>query len=246
MHWKMKILFCICAVVYFSAVGTEFLTAQPAQQIETSGFSAGAGFSTASGMKLESVIGETAAGVMSQEPNRILHGHANTGHSPGTVSTITVVTASGEGEILVSWTAVGRDGTHGQADSFDIRVATFALNASSFHLASTSVIVSAWPPGLVQNQVISGLPPGIVYHVAMITRDSANMSGRVSVEKTTSTFAVCPGSVTNLSAVSDIGGEMRLSWKVTGDDGYLGDLNPGIFRIDYSTDLEHVFSFEIV
>lgn len=241
MSWKIKILFCACAVVYFSAAGAKSLALE---QIETSGFSAGAGFSTGPGIKLESVIGETAVGIMTQSLNRILHGHANTGHSPGTVSTITVVTGSGEGEILVSWTAAGRDGTQGQADSFDIRVATFVLNASSFHLASMSVIVSAWPPGLVQNQVISGLPPGFVYHVAMITRDSANMSGRVSVEKTTSTFAVYPGSVTNLSAVSDIGGGIRLSWNVTGDDGYSGDLNPGIFRIDYSTDPGHVFSSE--
>ncbi len=244
MSRKIKILFCACAAVCFFAAGGKFLPVLQAQQIETSGFSAGAGFSTGSGVKLESVIGETAVGIMTQSLNRILHGHANTGHSPGTVSTITVVTGSSEGEILVSWTAVGRDGTHGQASSFDIRVATFALNASSFHQASKSVIVSAWQPGAAQNQVISGLPPGFVYHVAMITRDSANMSGRVSVEKATSTFAVYPGSVTNLSAVSDIGGEIRLSWNVTGDDGYSENLNPGIFRIDYSTDPGHIFSFE--
>jgi len=47
---------------------------------------------------------------------------------------------------------------------------------------------------------------------------------------------VSPGAITVLSALAGTNdGEINLSWIAPGDDEYTGDINPGTFRIQYST-----------
>lgn len=51
-----------------------------------------------------------------------------------------------------------------------------------------------------------------------------------------------PDPISSIALLSDAAGAVSLSWNVTGDDGAAGNLDPGSFRIDHSSDPYHSFS----
>lgn len=91
------------------------------------------------------------------------------------------------GQVTLRWTAPGDDGMSGQAAYYDIRYATFPLNASTWNLAT---IVPNPPapvaPGQPQEKSIGGLLPTVEYHFAVKTADeNFNWSAISNVAKRT-------------------------------------------------------------
>lgn len=51
-----------------------------------------------------------------------------------------------------------------------------------------------------------------------------------------------PGSVVSITAVTQSTGSLELSWNAPGLDGFKGDVVDGFYRVDYSSNPDHVFS----
>jgi hypothetical protein len=91
------------------------------------------------------------------------------------------------GQVTLRWTSPGDDGMSGQAAYYDIRYATFPLNASTWNLAS---VVPNPPmpqaPGQPQEKSIGGLLPTVEYFFAIKTADeNYNWSAISNVAKRT-------------------------------------------------------------
>lgn len=214
------------------------------KRLETQAFTSGLSVSSSSVKRLESVVGEISGRkAVSSKSQKVVSGHSSTSHTPGVLSDVAVSTQSaGEGEAGVTWTHKGRDGAVGQAASYEFKVATVPLDSSNFSSVPSVLSVSALAPGATSQRLLTGLPPGPLYYMASRARDGANLTGRVSPNKTFYTTAIAPDPVGSLSALSASAGAVHLTWNVTGDDGAYGALSPGYFRIDYSTDPAHPFA----
>ncbi|MBI4656700.1 MAG: hypothetical protein HY746_08155 [Elusimicrobia bacterium] len=211
--------------------------------LETNSVTSGLAISTSPTQKLESVIGEISGVQITGGTRKLLSGHSRTSHSPGVVSDIAVSTQSVlEGEISLWWTHKGRDGNVGQASSFDVKIASVPITYSNYASVQSVLSVTALSPGTTSQRTISNLPPGQMYYLSMRTKDSANLFGRISQNATFYTVAIPPDPISSLQIQTSSAGLINLSWNVTGDDGNTGNLNPGYFRIDYSTDAGHSFA----
>lgn len=88
--------------------------------------------------------------------------------------------------VVMAWTAPGDDGNSGTATTYELRFATFPINAGNFATA-TAVAPQPIPAlaGTPQNYVITGLTPGATYYVAMrALDDSGNWSALSNVAST--------------------------------------------------------------
>ena len=91
------------------------------------------------------------------------------------------------GEITISWTAPGDDGTSGTASVFDIRYSTIAaqspaISTTTFNASGSvsefSTIPDPLTGGSTQSMTITGLSSGITYYFALRTADEIpNWSG---------------------------------------------------------------------
>ncbi|MEM4367825.1 MAG: hypothetical protein QXO21_02255, partial [Candidatus Anstonellales archaeon] len=110
-------------------------------------------------------------------------------------------------------------------------------STSSAQVVFSSIIVQ----GRQEGHILQGLQPGVTYYIRMWTCDdngnwssisnAATAWAQVAVGDTTP-----PEAITTLSAlVGDNEGEIKLSWISPGDDGWVGDITGGKYRIRYST-----------
>jgi len=234
----------ISLIILFIFTHPLFIFSQT-KSFETNSFNT-LSISTSSTKKLESIIGEISGSNFIGSTKKIRSGFSNTSHSPGVVSDLITSTGSvGEGQVALSWTHTGRDGNIGQASSFEIKVATVPITYSNYNSINSALNVTALSPGNISSRTISNLPPGQLYYMAIRTKDSANMYSKISPNSTFYTYAIAPDPVNSISINTSSAALITLSWTVTGDDGNTGNLNPGYFRIDYSTDPSHSFSNSI-
>lgn len=190
-------------------------------------------------------VGQLASLPFSGTGHRAYSGHLNTNHSPGTITTLTAITGAAEAQVQLNWTAPGADGALNAASSYVLRFSTNPiLSQTLFESVSTRSIPNPQAPGSAESYTLTGLAPNATYYVAIEARDAAQNQGGLSnlIGNSTVTFAVPPAAIANLGvAVGGSGGQLLLSWTSPGDDGAVGNLNPGQFRIDYSTDSGHTF-----
>ncbi|TBR21280.1 T9SS type A sorting domain-containing protein [bacterium] len=111
---------------------------------------------------------------------------------------------------------------------------------------STSPAVAANWTLPVPEALRASLASGASYFVSVRAVDAAvpANSGSLAVGSTfTWTDATAPAAVTNLSALTGPSpGTLQLSWTAPGDDGALGNVLLGTYRIHYSTDPAAAFS----
>lgn len=177
--------------------------------------------------------------------NILFGGYLNINHQPGPVTDLVAVTASTEGVARLSFTAPGKDGSVGTATSYLMKYTTFPLTDQPiFNAATLAVSTPPAAPGILEVRTVGNLVPGPTYYFMVEALDEAKAQAELSntVNNSTHTFAIAPGDITNLTLVSNAGGQISLSWTSPGDDGAVGNISPGIFRVDYSSDTGHVFS----
>ena len=155
---------------------------------------------------------------------------------PATVSTLAATNPSPNSAVL-TWIAVGDDGTTGSATQYEIRYSTAPITTVNFG----SAILIATPPapkiaGAAESLLVAGLSPGTVYYFALKVADEVpNWSGlsNVTSQTTTTLDNTPPDPVIDLSAApGSNSGEMLLSWHATGDDGGSGTAR--VYEIRYS------------
>lgn len=224
--------------------GEVVLGAETVQRQEVSG---AYGYVSGTGQELEISVGQAVDGTLGG--GGVLYaGYLNTNHSPGTVTDLSALTGASEGTIDLSWTEVGGDGQVGLAASLIIKMATTPITTQAlFEAASTYAVLTPLAAGGFETQVVTQLKPGPDYYFAVVARDQAKNQGALSnlIGSSTQTIAIAPADVTGLSASAGPGGgAATLSWLSSGDDGGVGNLNPGQFRIAYSTAVAPAFTFD--
>lgn len=215
-----------------------------AEQVQRQELSGAQGTVSGSGQKLEISAGQSLDATFTG--GGILYaGYLNTDHAPGTVTDLSAVTGASEATAQVAWTEIGADGAIGQATALIVKVATAPITTQAlFEAASTYAVLTPLAPGGFESQVLMRLLPGPDYYFAVEARDAAKNQGALSNLVSTQTFALPPADITSLSAVTAGGGAAQLSWLSPGDDGNVGDLNPGQYRVAYSTAVAPVFAFD--
>lgn len=211
--------------------------------METQAVTGGLSVANSTAKILESVVGEISGAQMAGASNKILSGHSATSHSPGVAYDLATTTAPvGDGQVRISWTSVGRDGLVGSAASVIVKIATVPVTSANYDSITSSLTLAALASGTVDISTYSHLVPGPQYYAALRVRDSAGITGRLSAGSTFYTTAIPPAAVTTLSVQSSTSGALALAWNMTGASGAGGVFDPGVIRIDYSTDPAHSFA----
>jgi hypothetical protein len=135
--------------------------------------------------------------------------------APGPISDLQAASGFNAGEIVLSWTAPGDDGSVGTADSYEIRYSISTINESNWNTASAydNTIPAPLAAGQAQSLLMTGLYPGRTYFLAIKTSDEAN----------------------NKSAISNIATAMAQSGISQGDDIIVAGLSPDSGDIVYSS-----------
>jgi len=101
--------------------------------------------------------------------------------SPDPITDLTGFTGYNSGEILISWSATGDDGSTSIADYYQIRYSLSAINENTWN--SDSIYSSSPDPeayGEPMSTLLSGLTPGETYYIAVKARDEANNWSAIS------------------------------------------------------------------
>ncbi|MFH1958039.1 MAG: FG-GAP-like repeat-containing protein [bacterium] len=168
---------------------------------------------------------------------------------PNAISNLTALTGDIEGEIKLSWTAPGDDGTAGNLDSYPegkyiVKYATFQITSANFYDSNISTFSQSGSPENSKNDegphTITGFTPGTTYYFAIKAQDDIPNTASWStdgVNAKNSAWAQWdvtePGAITGFTAVQ--AEQIYLQWTAPGDDGYSGNLD-GVFEIKYSSD----------
>ncbi len=100
--------------------------------------------------------------------------------SPAAINDLAAATGSSEGEVDLSWTAPGDDGSSGTANAYIVRYSTSSIDNDAEFDAATDVTGEPAPQaaGTSQSMTVSGLTGGQTYYFAIKARDeSGNISG---------------------------------------------------------------------
>ncbi|MHC5037223.1 MAG: SBBP repeat-containing protein, partial [Planctomycetota bacterium] len=159
---------------------------------------------------------------------------------PGPVTDLNGETGFSEGEIDLTWTAVGDDGDVGTAAAYVVKISTSPIDAGNFDSATT--YAQTWVPlgaGLVENRTLVFLTGGQEYFVAIKVLDEvphiSPISNVESADASTVPDVTPPAAVTDLTAqTSTVVGAVELSWTATGDDGMRGCSSAYILKYDTS------------
>ena len=135
-----------------------------------------------------------------------------------------------EGQVLLTWTATGDDGTTGTAARYEIRaslnpITTLEQFDAAIHLSNPPV---PNPSGQPESYVAGGLTPNTKYYFRLMVFDEANNASPMSAQ--VSEFAqvdvTAPAAIGDLVATGSasglIEGQVLLTWTATGDDADSG------------------------
>ncbi|MEN3013241.1 MAG: fibronectin type III domain-containing protein [Endomicrobiia bacterium] len=130
-----------------------------------------------------------------------------------------------EGEIKLSWTAVGDNAYSGVAKEYIIRVSTISnINNDTefenakplFEFSSVSIPQPA-SPGTIQTLIVSGLIPGVTYYFAIKVKDNVGLLSGWSRDFIVNTnnyamaFDEIPPKVSNLT-ITELDKQLNLQW----------------------------------
>ena len=100
---------------------------------------------------------------------------------PAGITDLKAVPGSGVGEVVLSWTAPGDDGTQGTAREYQIRSSQDPINGDNWEQADTiPCLIVPGEPGYIQTYTVAGLDPGTTYNFALRALDEVPQAGEVS------------------------------------------------------------------
>jgi hypothetical protein len=105
--------------------------------------------------------------------------------APLAISNLAATTGTSNGQINLSWTATGDDGSSGTASKYDIRYSTSVINSSNFD-AATEASGEPYPAtsGSKESFSVDGLIAGTTYYFAIKASDGVNWSAISNVPST--------------------------------------------------------------
>ncbi len=146
---------------------------------------------------------------------------------PATVTNLLALPGRAEGEIAISWTAPGDDGTGGgPAAEYDLRYDTVAFGDEGFGEADTVPgVPTPGQPGSTDSVTIGGLEGEERYYFRLKTKDDAGNWSEISnlADAQALGDTILPAKVTDLVAATGIlENEVKLTWTAPGDDSLEG------------------------
>jgi Fibronectin type III domain len=100
---------------------------------------------------------------------------------PGMISDLRAVPGNGNGEVVLSWTAPGDDGSQGTASGYELRYSSGPVDESNWEQAdSFTVLIFPGEGGSTQSYVVTGLYPDETYYFALRAFDEVPLAGTVS------------------------------------------------------------------
>lgn len=194
---------------------------------------------------LQFTVGEGFTGTGISPANTLSMGMIATISYPGRITALTATPGPVDGGIMLSWTAPGSDGTVGTASRYDVRYATDStaapyLSEMLFSLANSAsafgVVPAPAAAGSAQSLLLTGLQTGTTYFFAIKTADAGDSWAFVSAGTGVVAQLIPPAAVTDLTAApGNLGRQLTLSWTAPGNDGGIGDIAGGAYRIRCST-----------
>ncbi|HKQ58151.1 MAG TPA: S8 family serine peptidase [Candidatus Eisenbacteria bacterium] len=131
--------------------------------------------------------------------------------------------------ITVGWTTPADAGA-GPVAGYELRSATFPLDATNFQLGTPASLVPApEAPGTPVEAVITDLTESTRYYVAMRSRDAGWNQSPLSNLVQVATAREAPARITDLRALMTTDTSAVLTWTATGDDSTAG--RPARYRV---------------
>jgi len=233
------------ALVVANAVTQAGPLTGPTEEIHPSVGASGGATAVSPGHLLQFTVGEGFAGAGVSPANDLSAGMLATVSYPGRITLLTAVSGPVDEGITLTWTAPGADGTVGTASRYDVRYTTDAtaaphLSEMLFSLAPSASAFGAIPtpaaPGTLQSFLLTGLQTGTTYFFAVKTADARDSWAFVSAGTAAVARLIPPAVITDLTAApGNLGRQLTLSWTAPGNDGGIGDIAGGAYRIRCST-----------
>ncbi|MFC2048943.1 hypothetical protein ACFLR5_01830 [Elusimicrobiota bacterium] len=159
--------------------------------------------------------------------------------APAAITNISALPGTSGGYIDLSWSAPGDDGNTGILNGeyrIDYGTYTKSWDFTDYEISITTGNVN---PEEIQSRTVTGLREGATYYFRIWTSDDGVQANWSDISNGATNYAKRqpPEGITNLSALTGMnGGDIDLSWSSPGDDGWIGIISTGTFRIDYSTE----------
>jgi hypothetical protein len=168
--------------VYRSTNGTSFSligNSSTASYLDTSGTSGTPYYYAIELVYRGGVVASSGTPILSANSNQVTYPPPVVGDiTPPAAITLAASTGTNAGEVNISWTAVGDDGTTGTATSYILKYSTSAITAANFDAATT--YAQAWTPaaaGAAESKILTGLTPGATLYFSIKARDEVPNTG---------------------------------------------------------------------
>ena len=134
--------------------------------------------------------------------------------APSAINDLAAV-AAGTGEIDLTWTAPGDDGSSGRAISYLVRRSTSAIGDAAAWNAATPVTGAPVPQnaGASESMTVAGLSPSTTYYFAVRARDDAlNVGGLSNSPSATTDGDQAAPVLSNIQATESSPGTLSFTW----------------------------------
>ncbi|MBI5574460.1 MAG: lamin tail domain-containing protein, partial [Elusimicrobia bacterium] len=123
--------------------------------------------------------------------------------APNSITDLKAMRGYQQGEINLSWTSPGDDGTVGTASTYIVRYSTTGSIDSGDWSSATDIIGEPTPlvSGTQQSMAVTGLTPGGIYYFAMKSQDDAQ---NISTVSNCSSATARPSNIADYLVISEI------------------------------------------
>ncbi|MEW5925814.1 MAG: hypothetical protein AB1746_17675, partial [Candidatus Zixiibacteriota bacterium] len=121
------------------------------------------------------------AGNWSPLSNIAISGETSDLDPPAQITDLDALPGYNEGEILITWTAVGDDGVTGAASAYEIRYSLDEISEANWSDATLyNAAPTPRPAGYTISVLMNGLQPGQSYYIGIVAYDDANNPSSLS------------------------------------------------------------------
>jgi predicted nucleotidyltransferase len=172
-------------------------------------------------------------------------GTLNTGVAPST-STLGASAGTASGEILLSWSSAGDDGTIGDlTGNYRIQYATYTVSWSTTSTptdaTTVTIATTSATPGSSEENLVTGLTDGITYYFVLWTQDDASNWSAISSTVSASPPSVIPDFGVGPFEVASVGGGLSQGGTAWGDFDNDGDLDVVVSGTDGTNNQVRVY-----
>ena len=161
--------------------------------------------------------------------------------APAAITSLQVSTYSLKGEVKLSWISPGDDNFYGILGSYEDK-AQFRIQYSTYqninwNLENYNIAIDTYNVNPYDLQsIIIQLPQETTYYFRIWTRDEESAGNYSEISYGATIWVrIQPDKITNLTAEAEEFGDVKLSWTSPGDDGLVGNIENGLWKIKWST-----------